>query len=283
MFAGGDRFVFVGCTYVTRAANSNRSEPKEIPAMVIRSCCFLTALAGASLAALAGCTTEETASLDLSTEAATLAGAEDSLASTEDAAKACFDTFKTCADTATDDAGKAACRDALKTCLPDDARDPRKCKGPPPGGPRGRGDGGPPPRGEGPDTAEGAGVDLQNGPPPNPGEGQRADGRRPPPPDGADGGRPPGHGHGGGACKRPPVPKDRIEKCRVDAASAEGDAAATEEAHRACVRRAFSEKIAEICKRATSACSNEDADATVCEQITALCASQSDTEAATSN
>jgi len=206
----------------------------------------------------------------VTTTEASLTGAEDSLGAAADAAKACFEAYRTCEETE----GKEAqsCRDDLKTCLPDQAPQPRRC------GPRdeGDGDGGvmPPPKGDRPPRPEGD-ADGDH-PRPEPGDA---------PPDlDADGGPEGGHarhhgkgrGHGHHGCERPPIPGKRMGQCRdvaEEALAAGGDAAAAQAAHDECVEAAFAEHIAKLCTHATDLCANANAPADACDRITTACAS----------
>lgn len=218
----------------------------------------------AALCFAAGCggSATEVDTSGLSTTEDSLTAAQDSLASAEEQARACFDTFKTCNESGQT---KDVCKEALKSCLPADAPRPRRC-GPPPG------DGGaPPPRGEGERRGEG------DRPPPPSGSAQP-----PPPPrddrdaqDGGAEGHHGGRGHGGRHCGPPPVKRERLEACRT---SAEGSVAQGEnddnarEAHRRCVRDAFSGEIGALCQEAKSACANPNAPQDICSRITEACA-----------
>jgi hypothetical protein len=214
-----------------------------------------------------GCSTasEETDTVvsALSEAESDLTGTEDSLDNSRAQAKVCFDAFRSCL--AAEGADRDACRSQLKSCLPDDVPMPRRC-GPHPGRPPKDGDGGlpPPPPREG----EGAGAEVA---PQHLGGGGR---------EGAGKGR-------GDKCGKPPVPRERIERCKAEASNAgeTANADAPESAHKACVGRAYGEELDRLCARAGALCANAiDADVqAVCARVQAACANPAATSVAATN
>jgi len=253
--------------------------------------------------ALIGCGGDDSSTA--SGTAAELAAASTNIADTtqsQDAAgqqvKGCFDAFRTCEQTA----GKGAqtCRDALKACLPAQPPMPPGCDmaksdggNMPARGDAGsrkshgdmddrdsdddddgmHADGGVRPLAKGPHGDGGARVHGDGGVPhadadrdDDKGRGDHGDKGK--------GDRDDHEGHGGPMCGRPAIPEQRFAACSdvsTTQLSQGGDPMQASTAHQQCVKKAFGERLDELCKHAATLCARADAPKDKCDTITQAC------------